>query len=73
MEIMNSKGMCHVWNSFRRSAAFIFTYSLTPRSSTGLPPFPYARGFYTYHRYRDAEGAAYNGYIYEVYEKKISA
>jgi len=36
------------------STEAVYSYVLpTPSSSSDLPAFPYTRGFYTFHRYRD--------------------
>ena len=40
---------------YASAEATYYVHMHTPSSSSGLPPFSYARGFYTSHRYRDAK------------------
>ena len=55
---------------FAAPRLLFFIYFMTPSSSSGLPPFPYARGFYTFHRYRDNAWSQID-LNHQVYEKKI--
>ena len=54
------------------STEAVYSYILpTPSSSSGLPAFPYTRGFYTDHRYRDESNLAYQRSIHSLRKEKF--